>query len=214
MIEEKELVDKLVEESGGLVVDSEKSFIYAAQVMRQLRTAEDAIGKSKAAISTPLYRKAKEKTAPHKQLLKDISGAMADMAGKLRDWKADQDRKKFEADKLARKAQAEEQRKVKREFTTRAKTLDKEGRTEEAVELRESVPFVPMEETVVNIPHVEGVKVLTRWVGIVDEPWKLPPQYLQPDPAAIQATVDRQGPATKIPGVRVVQETDVKATKL
>lgn len=114
-----------------------------------------------------------------------------------------EEKRREEAARLARKAQieAEEKRKVEIEAARRAKDA-------EAVrELKAApiIPEVPMPKTQ-EPPKLPGTSFRTIWKFKIVEESKIPRSYLMPNETAIGATVRALGDKSAIPGITVYRE--------
>lgn len=130
------------------------------------------------------------------------------LKNKMGIWQQAEDRKRKEAEDRARE---EAQRAAEEETLRLAETLEKAGDDEGAAAVLDAPMPTPVVSVPSTVPKVQGISSRKTWKFKVEDPGKVPRQYLIPDERAIGAVVRAMGANAQIPGVRVWEESVINA---
>ena len=131
------------------------------------------------------------------------------ISGRAYTWqKAEEERKRKEAEEALRLAEEEAAKKREIEEEARlaaAERLSKEGMQEQAEEMLETPSEVEVEEVAAPAPKVtvQGASTRENWVGEVIDENLIPPEYTTPDLVKLNRATKMLKGETRIPGWKV-----------
>lgn len=126
------------------------------------------------------------------------------LAGR-RDFRQEQERLKYEAErKLAAGLQKEQQKDLEKQ----AKLAEKQGELQLASALREQKEAVPLPviSSEPAVPKQEGFAIRKRWIYTIVDPNAVERQFCSPDPKKIRPVVEALGPNAAISGIKIEED--------
>ena len=122
----------------------------------------------------------------------------------------EQDRRRREEQRKADEAARRERERL----AEQARKAQEAGRAERAAQLEQRASAVTAPVLSRAPPRVAGVQTRELWKFAVDDPAKLPREYLVPDESKIRRVVEALKGDTVIPGVRVWPEKSIAAGRV
>jgi hypothetical protein len=208
-IEIESEVNPVLVAAQNLSVVDEVTFTQALELGKacsvRIKLVEEKLGPAK----RKTYEAYQEVMKLMKSFIDPLEGAKKLLASRAYSWqKAEEDRKRREAEEARRQAEMEAAQKRKAEEESRlalAERLEKEGMTEQAAEILETPIEVIVAEIAVPIPKVTVAGTSTRenWQFEVVDEALLPREFLMPDTVKIGRMVKMMKGETRITGIRV-----------
>jgi hypothetical protein len=193
-------VDAVVARIAGLTITSDAEMVVAAEMLKDVKAALNAVSKH----FTPIKREA---DAKKKEILDEekvytvplVKGETA-IKGILSSYQ-----RKVEEDRWREKIKLEAE--AKRLLEERVLNEAIQTGDETALDTPIEAPVVMQERQV----KVEGVSYIENWTFEITDPLLIPREYLAVDEKMIRQVVKAMKGSTSIPGVRVYSEKTVRA---
>jgi hypothetical protein len=198
----------LAARAAALVVDSPEAEAAAGELLEEAVRFQREIEASYGPIRKAAHEAWRRTCEEAKERAEPFVAAERVIKAKLREWKAELDRRaeaaQAEADRAA-KAAAEAER------LAEAEALEADGASRAEVDAALAAPVVPT-PVVVEVPKltaapVAAVRRVARWR--VSDEMALPREYLKPDESKIAGVVRSLKLHTRIPGVQVWMEDEI-----
>ena len=202
-------VSPVVAAAQNLMVTDTTSYTQAMELGKacsaRIKLVEEKLGPAK----KKTYGAYQEIMRLMKSFIDPLETAKKLLSGRAYAWqKAEEDRKRKEADEARRLADEEAAAKRKVEEEARlaaAERLSNAGMEEQADEMLETPIVVEVEEVAAPAPSVkvQGASIRENWVGEVVDEYLIPREYMTPDLVKLNRVTKMLKGETRIPGWKV-----------
>lgn len=199
-------VDQVIAEMTGLVIRNDKENAFAAEFLKKVKETQKTV-------TEHFEPKKREAYEPYKAILDEIK-RFTDALGKaekavkqkMSAYRAEQERKRREAEAEARRIAEERARKEAEErLLAEAEATGDESVLDEPIEVETYTP--PPEK---EPEKIDGISYVSHWTFEITDVNAIPREYMMPDEKKIRGVVKAMKSYTRIPGVRVYDAGGVR----
>lgn len=183
-------------------VDSPEMFEYAASEAKAAKAQLKRLTEERFSATRPLDASKAVIMAWFKPAQDYLEKAVLGHESKMLAYNREQARLKAEAEATARTKARAEQTRLDKEADARAAQACASGNLDEAREILESVPTVPVAVVTVDVaPKVSGISARTNWKHRITDASLIPREYLIPNDQMLGAMARSTKNSVQIPGV-------------
>jgi len=190
-------VNRIFADAEALVVDSDETNTFAVALGGEAKKMVKAVELRRKTVTERAEDYVKTIKGLEKSLTGPLERAEQILKGKIKAYKDRQELARREAEKKAREAQAELQKK-----------LDQEAKEKGVEPVQVAAPVIPKAEKVVRADTGTAAYTSKHWVCIVERPDDVPRQYCQPVQRLLNDAV-KMG-IREIPGCKIDEQEDVR----
>lgn len=196
-----------LQEANALTVETAEDLEAASELFNTVKNERDAHERSRVTEKEPHLEAGRQVDARWKPILTTLDSAAAAITSKINVFKREAQRRAEEEQRRLREQQEKERQRLARQ----AEKAEARGLHDTADALiREAETMQPAIVAPAVPRHVPGLQSVESWDFVVEDPEKLPRNYLVPDMQAIRRTVKAMKGRTEISGVRVFREDQIR----
>lgn len=196
-----------LQEANQLTIATAEDLDAASDLFNATKNERDAHERSRVVEKEPHLEAGRQVDAKWKPILTTLDSASTAIANKIRTFRREMERRAEEEQRRLREQQEKERQRLARQ----AEKAEAKGLTDTADALiREAETMQPAIVEPAMPKRIPGVQMAEHWAFEIEDPDKLPREYLIPDQQAIRRVVQAMKGRTSISGVRVYQEDQVR----
>lgn len=196
-----------LQEANQLTIATAEDLDAASDLFNATKNERDTHERARVSEKEPHLEAGRQVDAKWKPILTTLDSAAEAIANKIRTFRREMERRAEEEQRRLREQQEKERQRLARQ----AEKAEAKGLTDTADALiHEAETMQPAIVEPAMPKRIPGVQMAERWTFEIEDPDKLPREYLIADQQAIRRVVQAMKGRTNIPGVRVYQEDQIK----
>ena len=193
------------------VIDGPEMYGLAADELKSIKAKAKDLDEMRKSMTRPLDDAKKRIMDFFNKPLSFLTEAESLIKRSMLTYDREQERKRQEEEARLRELARQEQERLRKEAEEKAAALIAEGKAEEAAEIKQDVPVVPLPTVRTEQPKVAGISRRQVWKARVIDPTKVPRDYLMVNEKALDALAKSTKGEIKVDGVEFYAEDIIAA---